>query len=438
MTMQADKIKWLLALLVIAGLLSGIAYFLTNRKKWEFEVKGDICGSPVVAPDGTVYASSTSGYLYAINPAGELRWKSFTGPVWSSPLLSGNTIYVRNSEGWVYAINSDGSQRWAVSLFASKTKDYVTGLATDGRALYVDGYRDFHALSLGTGETLWVFPNAFVDNYGTPTVARDGSVAFLSFGVLTVLDARGSVRWRYPGPVQINVPGDPEELREIETAARDLRGGRIPLPLPLISPLALATDGTYYFAIEGKPPDSVSLTARGRLRAVLDLEAANSGPRLVAVTAQGNYKWGFPLGRFARGSPVVGLDGTVYVASEDFHLYALRPEASSTRTWLGDVKWSFKASGPIETSPVLAADGTIYFVAGARLFAVTSEGRFKWDFSVGSSVVASPALARDGTIYVATKAGRIYAIKGDGGGGMSGTWSKYQHDAENSGNAAHP
>jgi len=51
-------------------------------------------------------------------------------------------------------------------------------------------------------------------------------------------------------------------------------------------------------------------------------------------------------------SPAVGADGTIYVGSRDYNLYALNPD--------GTQKWKFATNGEVWSSPAVGADGTMY------------------------------------------------------------------------------
>src|SRR5579863_3779464 len=65
----------------------------------------------------------------------------------------------------------------------------------------------------------------------------------------------------------------------------------------------------------------------------------------------------------------------------------------------GTLKWRFSGvAGPI-SSPVIGADGTIYIAAGG-LYAVNPDGSQKWMFGTASAVEPAPAVGPDGTIYV--------------------------------------
>ena len=51
----------------------------TGRMEWRYETGRGVWSSPAVGSDGTVYVGSDDGYLYAINPAGTLKWSYQTG-----------------------------------------------------------------------------------------------------------------------------------------------------------------------------------------------------------------------------------------------------------------------------------------------------------------------------------------------------------------------
>jgi len=103
-------------------------------------------------------------------------------------------------------------------------------------------------------------------------------------------------------------------------------------------------------------------------------------------------------------SPVIGLDGTVYVGNPE-NFYALNPD--------GTKKWSVDVGG-VTSSPAIAADGTIYLGSyDNRFYALNPDGTKKWSVDVGG-VTSSPAIAADGTIYLGSYDNRFYALNPDG------------------------
>ncbi|QPV61847.1 PQQ-binding-like beta-propeller repeat protein [Halosimplex litoreum] len=107
-------------------------------------------------------------------------------------------------------------------------------------------------------------------------------------------------------------------------------------------------------------------------------------------------------------SPAV-VDGTVYVGSNDGHLYAL--DAAS-----GEQEWAYgTGSDPDSREEVMSSpavvDGTVYVGShDAALHAVDAEsGDEQWTFATDGTVFASPTY-RDGTLYVGSQAGTMYAV----------------------------
>ncbi len=115
----------------------------------------------------------------------------------------------------------------------------------------------------------------------------------------------------------------------------------------------------------------------------------------------------FTTGGDVNSSPAVAKDGTVYVGSDDYKLYAIKPD--------GGVKWSYQSGNWIWSSPAIGPDGTVY--AGSYdnyLYAINSNGTLKWRYNTGGFVDSSPAIGIDGTVYVLSYSGDLYALLPDG------------------------
>ncbi|NCQ53794.1 MAG: PQQ-like beta-propeller repeat protein, partial [Caldiserica bacterium] len=62
----------------------------------------------------------------------------------------------------------------------------------------------------------------------------------------------------------------------------------------------------------------------------------------------GTLKWKFKTGSQIESSPAIALDGTVYIASTDNYLYALKPD--------GTLKWKYQVNSYL-SSPAIGFDG---------------------------------------------------------------------------------
>ena len=79
----------------------------TARSQWTYRMGSQVESSPAIGADGTVYAGTLDGHLYAINPDGSLEWAYTTeDSVSSSPAIAiDGTVYVRSSDGKLYAFS---------------------------------------------------------------------------------------------------------------------------------------------------------------------------------------------------------------------------------------------------------------------------------------------------------------------------------------------
>ena len=128
---------------------------------------------------------------------------------------------------------------------------------------------------------------------------------------------------------------------------------------------------------------------------------------LYAFTPNGRLKWRSKTGDWIYSSPAIAKDGTIYVGSTDKHLYAFTPN--------GNLKWKYQTDNWITSSPTVANDGTIYVGSyDKHLYAFTPNGNLKWRFKTGDDIWSSPAIANDGTIYVGSFDNHLYAITPNG------------------------
>jgi hypothetical protein len=185
-------------------------------------------------------------------------------------------------------------------------------------------------------------------------------------------------------------------------------------------PPSVASDGTLYVA----DFDAVyAVSAEGKLKWSLALAGRPSGSPTIggdgtiyfsmsalhAVSPQGKLLWSLipPFDEIS-GTAAVGPDGTIYVAAEAVGLYALGSG--------GCVRWSFEqtaGSADPKGSPAVGVDGSIYFGIDDALLAVDSRGKEQWRFGLGELEHLSPIVGADGTIYAATGAA-VTALTPDG------------------------
>jgi len=121
-----------------------------------------------------------------------------------------------------------------------------------------------------------------------------------------------------------------------------------------------------------------------------------SGSVVFATKTDGTLLWRTRARRKCYSSPALGDDGSVYVGSQDHHLYAIAPN--------GQVRWAVDLGADVDSSPAIEDDGTV--VAGTDSGEVVAlepeEGKIRWRARVGGYVRGTLSIGRAGTVLVGT------------------------------------
>src|SRR5579862_5952903 len=123
-----------------AGALEYPSMMWTNR----LGVLSD--SSPAVGPDGTIYAGSFAGNLWALNPSGSVKWKFRAGlEIKSSPAVAADgTIYFGSRDRKIYALTSAGREKWHFDTGA--WVDSSAAIGSDGTVYFGSWDKSFYAL----------------------------------------------------------------------------------------------------------------------------------------------------------------------------------------------------------------------------------------------------------------------------------------------------
>jgi len=135
---------------------------------------------------------------------------------------------------------------------------------------------------------------------------------------------------------------------------------------------------------------------------------------LHALDPDGQLLWKYNASAFIDSTPVVGRNGTVYVATtlgssdgeagERYYLHAVNPN--------GTLQWMVE-TGPCDDSAlVLSPNGTVYLVSGSKLegwgdpahylYSIAPNGTVNWVHPLGDMSFLPPAVGNDGTVYLLT------------------------------------
>ncbi len=323
---------------------------------WRFRCGGLLSNtSPAIGPDGVVYFVRSSGYLYAANPDGTLKWRLSTpGGIDCPPMVGSDGRVYASAGSYLYSVLPAGTPDWVLN------RDHVPVY----RALALVGdtvlYSPADALVAMDRQGTIRWRNAACTG-GSAAIAEDGTVYYQRSGLLIALNPDSSIRWtahlpsgsKY-GPPALGANGMVYCSGYKDTLFAYDENGNLVWTCPvsdkhndrLEAAPAIGADGTVYC---GYPKG---------LRAV-----SNVGAR----------KWAFSTIRPVRTTPAIAADGTIYFGCDDGNLYALNHD--------GTLKWSYHLGGTVRSSPVIGQDGRVY---------VASYGDYLYAFDGGSPPAASP------------------------------------------------
>jgi len=73
--------------------------------KWKFPTGDKVHSTPAIAKNGTIFFGSDDHYLYAVGPDGQAKWRFKTGGAVYSPTIGPDgTVYALSADGKLYAI----------------------------------------------------------------------------------------------------------------------------------------------------------------------------------------------------------------------------------------------------------------------------------------------------------------------------------------------
>jgi len=340
----------------------------------------DVLNHVALGPDGTIYAGSLDGFLYAINPDKTLKWAYDTGSsITTDPAIRhaapgedpqhNGTVYIGLGDGRVLAINPAGGLDWTVYMGCVVCG--APAIAKDG-TIYV-GARSSQLVAINPdGSTKWVFPTIETAAVQDPVVGPDGTIYF-------------GTSWENRF-YAVNPDGSQEWVVNLE--------------FPVTTSPAIARDGMIYVGAQWK---------------------------LYAIYPWGGVEWMQSLWGQIYASPAIGADGTIYACADT--LVAHNTDGSE--------KWHFHFAGMMpgvhSSSPAVDANGVIYFGSlDNHLYAVHPDGSFYWRFNGYSQIHSSPLIDDDGVLCMCSSHS-VYGFDTGASGPANSTWPMYRQDPARNG-----
>jgi outer membrane protein assembly factor BamB len=177
----------------------------TGAKVWTFRAtrkpaQGQLVnwweGNVTMGPGGVLYAGSTGGAEYALNPGGRLRWLHPTGnSVWSNAAIGRDgSVYFGSLDLNIYALNARGRLKWKRGTLGFVTSSPAIG---PKGTVYIGSFDGaLHALDPKTGADRWSYTTD--DHvYASPALGESSVYVASADGSIYAFDLRGVLRWRY-------------------------------------------------------------------------------------------------------------------------------------------------------------------------------------------------------------------------------------------------
>jgi outer membrane protein assembly factor BamB len=332
----------------------------------------DIQSSTAIGPDGTIYATTFSGWTYALRDSAGARDR--LDMAWRFRPTEGGS-----SAHGTAAVSRDGSVVYV---------GYGVGTAPDQKAVL---YALRAPASGQDAQIVWQTELGPGGAATSPTLTDDGTIYYVDvLGLLAAVDSNGGrLKWT----AQIGTTGEAPFGQTVKVAP------------------AVAADGTVYVT-----------AVTGSLYAVSPPTGGGN---------QGSVKWSFDFGQHLGPTPLVstpvtnggnrgqdaigsaasatlGPDGTIYIGANNSNFHAIDPS--------GQQKWMYEAErelAGIWTTAALSPDATVLFFGANKggVYALnTRDGSVKWKFPVFGSIYSSPILDARGTLYTGTTVGPVYAL----------------------------
>ena len=304
------------------------------KQVWSFSTKGPIMGSPVVA-EGTVYAGSRDGNLYALEAKrGTEQWHLRTGDrIESTPAVEGHRVFIGSHDGKVYCADTDNGRRvWQRDL-RSPIRSSVT--LAEGRLFVGDRAGHVTVLSPETGEQLWQ----------VQTRAEVSSIPAVSSGVVVVGSWDGSL-YAYSAEAGELLWEHTTEAAVASSPAIDYGVVYCGSDDGHLYSLSLTTGEVYWRVNLGSQLRSSASLAADRV-----VIGCVDGRVVCLSTADGDPVWSVQTAEEVLASPAIA-GKFVYIGSKDGALYALALDS-------GEILWRHQTAYGVYSSPAIA-DGILY------------------------------------------------------------------------------
>lgn len=300
------------------------------------------------------------------NPDVKLRWVSQMDALSGVPSLLEDNIYVPLNNRSIVAKETDGSFNLSVtnSVYTAETPVVI---GPDNR---LHSWEGSSWVSFGTNGVGGDRMPLGAIGTGEISVALDGTV-YVSRNELNAYSPGGALKWQGRSAADVGAAIDPDGT--VYVAARNN------FEPPLYVEAYSAGGSNLWTFTNTTPVESIVIRKQGIL--------VGSGS-LTALNFDGEVQWTTNIAVLRE--PIVGSDGTIFVASTGTNFYALTAD--------GAVKWTY----PTRSGGALVSEeGNVYINVIDGVLALSPNGEKLWSFVHGTTDSPSIglALSEDGWLY---------------------------------------
>jgi len=327
----------------------------TNLEKWRFYVDHPGDGGAIIDDNGIIYFCDTWGTLYAIYPNGTKKWGIYLNN-WgacdfgNSPAIDDNgVLYVGGHESGLFAVSPNGTVLWRYGWGVESSP--VIG--TDG-IIYCsfttgDPWKGIIHAFYPNGTIKWSFQaNDVIQS--SPAIGLDRNIVFGSHDtyVYSLYLNNGSLKWKYKTG-EYWVHGSPSIGSD--------------------GTIYIGADDDYLYALNPNNGTLKWKLSTGAMRSSpsLDKEGtlyfATVNERFWAVYPNGTIKWTFSPKEYSGewgSTAAISDDGVIYFGFEKRYFYPeggwiFALDLNGTELWRKTITSYFLSS-----SPCIGLDGTVY------------------------------------------------------------------------------
>jgi outer membrane protein assembly factor BamB/tRNA A-37 threonylcarbamoyl transferase component Bud32 len=301
---------------------------------WSFKCEDEIRGTPALN-QGSLYIGCYDNNMYSLNAAdGQFQWKyAADGGIVTRPAVFDGNIYFGSEDQRLHVISErTGKVVWT---YGTEGKIYSSPRIAEGHVFFGSDDNDMHAVNVNTGRAIWKHSTG-APIHSTPLVENSLIYFGNESGVVTAVDFRGEMKWRFQAKRSVTSSpvsrGQAIYVASLDTHlyALDAKNGwpiwKFRLGKGTVSSPALADDFIFVGAVDG-------------FIYCVDARTAKE-------------VWRFHTENQVSGTPVIYKD-SLYCGSVDGNMYCLE-----YRT--GRLRWKFETQGAITGSPIVF-DDIVYF-----------------------------------------------------------------------------